>query len=208
MNLHPSVLLALLGALLLTQCGEASNNRCGETTSSQFECGSDAACVWAGDEGSECRPKCESYDECASGEYCGPRAVPTSDAELLSANVCLPNALIELPQSQAEIEEFERACRARDLDDCERDPRCQWEYAEKLNLEAQCREPTPVGCKAPLTLCTLSILVSENSLGELFIFAMGCGNELYTPLYLEFDTPLYELLFGGETEVYDWPRCN
>ena len=140
MNLHPSVLLALLGALLLTQCGEASNNRCGETTSSQFECGSDAACVWAGDEGSECRPKCESYDECASGEYCGPRAVPTSDAELLSANVCLPNALIELPQSQAEIEEFERACRARDLDDCERDPRCQWEYAEKLNLEAQCRD--------------------------------------------------------------------
>lgn len=204
-KLHPTVFLALLSAVLLTQCGEASNIRCGEASIPRNACSADAACIWAV---GACLPKCESDDDCSDAELCDSHLVYTLNTEFLAADVCFPTALLQPPQNDAELEERERQCRARDLQGCERDSRCQWEYAEKLNLEAQCREPTPVGCKAPLTLCTLSIVVAEDSHGDLFIFAMGCGNDSYTPLHLDFDTPLYELLFGGETEVYDWPRCS
>ncbi len=204
-NLHPSVLLALLGALLLTQCGETSSNRCSGPGNPHFACDADTACIHAV---GACLPECESDEQCADGELCDSQLVYTWNTELLTADVCFPTALLESPQSEAELAERQQQCRARDLQGCERDPRCQLEYAEKLNLEAQCTEPTPVGCLAIGTLCTLSIFVAENSLGELFIFSMGCGNELYSPLYLEFDHPLYELFFGGETTVYDWPRCN
>ena len=74
--------------------------------------------------------------------------------------------------------------RSRDLQGCERDPRCQWERAAKLELEAECAEPTPVGCLAVGTLCTPSIVVAEDSQRDLFILPMGCGNDSYTPLGL------------------------
>ena len=191
--------------MLLTQCGETGNNRCFEGGNAPFACGADTACIHAV---GACLPECESDEECADGELCDSQLVYTFNTELLTTDVCFPTALLESPQTEAELEERKQQCRARDLQGCERDPRCQSEYASKLNLEARCTEPTPVGCVAIGTLCTLSIFVAEDSLGELFDFAMGCDNESYTPLYLEFDTPLYELLFGGETEVYDWPRCD
>jgi len=206
--MRPSAFLALLCAALLTHCGETSSNRCGDTASPQLECGSNAACVWTGDERSVCLPKCESYEQCADDEFCYPRPVRTSNTELLSANVCFRSVLTRLPETEADIQEIGKQCRARELQDCGRDPRCQWEYASKLNLEAKCTEPMPVGCYALATICTLSFYVAEDSMGDLFVFAAGCGNEAYTGLHLSLDDPLFELLFDGETTVYDWSRCN
>lgn len=207
-KLRPSVFLALLCALLLAHCGEASNNRCGESSSPQFECGSDAACVWAGDEASECLPKCESYHECAEGEFCYPRPVRTNNTELLSASVCFPSVFTELPQTEPERQELEEDCRARALEECGGNPLCQWEYAAKVHLDAKCTELMPVGCYALATVCTPSFYVAEDSTGELFVFAAGCGNEAYTGIYFTLDDPRFRLLFEGETSVYDWPRCN
>ena len=149
-------------------------------------------------------PECESDEDCADGELCDSQLVYTWNTELQTADVCFPTALLQSPQTEAELEERQQQCRARDLQGCERDPRCQWERASKVDLEAECAEPMPVGCIALGTICTLSIFVAEDPQEDLFIFPMGCGNDSYTPLNLA----LYELLFGGETSVYDWPTCN
>lgn len=204
-KLHPPVFLALLCAVLLTQCGETSNIRCAEASIPRNACSADAACIWAV---GACLPKCESDDDCSDAELCDSHLVYTLNTELLAADVCFPTALLQPPQNDAELEERQRQCRARDLQGCERDSRCQLERASKLDLEAQCRDPMPVGCLALRTVCTLSIFVAEDSQGDLFLFSMGCGNDAYTALNLTLDDPLYELLFGGETSVYDWPTCN
>jgi hypothetical protein len=203
--MRPSAFFALLCALLLTHCGENSSSACGDTDIPRLECGSDAACILAV---GACLPKCESDEACAADELCDSQLVYTFNTELLTADVCFPTTLLELPQTDAELDEREQQCRARDLQDCERDPRCQWERASKLDLAAKCAEPMPVGCIALGTLCTLSVFVAENAQGELFDFAMGCGNEAYTAVNFSFDDPRYVLLFGGETTVDDWPMCN
>jgi len=203
--MRPSAFFALLFASLLTHCGETSSNRCGDSGSPQLACSPDAACISAV---GTCLPLCESDEACTADELCDSQLVYTFNTELLTADVCFPTTLLELPQNEAELEEREQQCRARDLQGCERDPRCQWERASKLDLVAKCAKPMPVGCIAVGTLCTLSIFVAEDSRGDLFIFGMGCGNEAYTALSLNFDDPRYELLFGGETTVYDWPMCN
>jgi len=207
MNVRLLTPVALLSALLLTHCGEASSNSCGSTANPELGCGPDAACVWTDIETSECLPKCEAQSDCP-GETCYPRPHRTSNAVLEDAYVCYQTADIEYPRTESEFEERQKECRARELDVCSRDARCYREYAEKVNLDQMCNEPMPIGCLAPITLCTLSIFVAENSAGELFILAMGCGNEAYTALNFTLDDPLYQRLFEGETTVYEWPRCN
>ncbi|MGB5812846.1 MAG: hypothetical protein WBG86_20105, partial [Polyangiales bacterium] len=121
---------------------------------------------------------------------------------------CLPMDLLRLPASQAEQEALIADCGSRSLETCQRNPLCLIEIASALDLEAQCSRPEEVGCMALGQLCTLSIFVAENQAGELFVFSAGCGNTDFTSVNLSLDDPLFQLLFEGETSVYEWPQCD
>lgn len=208
MNRCLSALVALLCALLLAHCGDASTNRCDATANPQLECGPNDACVWVDDEGSACLPKCESSSDCADHESCLPRPHRTSNTELVSLQVCFDQSPIEWPETTSQQDMLSALCRSRKLEVCERDPRCRLEHAAKLNVDERCGEATPVGCIYKLDLCTLSFFVATNAADELFVFAMGCGNESFAGLNLEPDDPLHRLLFEGETAASEWHDCD